>query len=237
MTFSQSNYDIRCEWGLAGVLALAPQSQAVVVIDVLSFSTAVEIAVSRGAEVLPYRWNDASAQTFAIAKRAHLAAPRGQAGYSLSPASLESIHQGESLVLPSPNGSTMSLEAAVIAPTWCACLRNAPAVAARLRSNAQRIAVIPAGEQWDDGSLRPCLEDLIGAGAVIAELPGSRSPEADLAVAAFERFRSSLEETISNCGSGRELAQRGFHRDLELASALNVSQAAPVFSADRFRPS
>ena len=30
------------------------------------------------------------------------------------------------------------------------------------------MAVIPAGEQWRDSALRPCLEDLMGAGSVLA---------------------------------------------------------------------
>lgn len=32
------------------------------------------------------------------------------------------------------------------------------------------VAVIPAGERWADGSLRPAIEDLLGAGAFIREL-------------------------------------------------------------------
>ena len=45
MYFDQAEYDLRCEWGMQGLLALAPDSDAVVIVDVLSFSTAVDIAV------------------------------------------------------------------------------------------------------------------------------------------------------------------------------------------------
>jgi 2-phosphosulfolactate phosphatase len=226
---------VRCEWGLKGVRSLAPQSDAAVVVDVLSFSTAVDVAVARGAVILPHRWKDASAEEYARVKGALLAGPRGATGgYSLSPASLEFIRPGEALVLPSPNGSTLSLAAAAIIPTYCACLRNARAVAAHLNSVAKRIAIIAAGEQWDDGSLRPCIEDLIGSGAVIAGLRGRLSPEAEVAVAAFERFRKTLYEAIQDCVSGRELAKRGFERDIEIAADYGVSEAVPVFKADRF---
>ena len=220
---------------MQGVRSLAPQSDAVVIVDVLSFSTAVDMAVARGAAILPYRWKDTSALAYARSKNALLAGSRGAVtGYSLSPASLESMQPGESLVLPSPNGSTLSLAAAATTPTYCACLRNARAVAAHLNEAAHRIAIIAAGEQWEDGSLRPCLEDLIGAGAIIAALRGTLSPEAELSVAVFERFRNNLYLAIRDCVSGRELVERGFMRDIELASDYSVSDAVPVFRDDRF---
>jgi 2-phosphosulfolactate phosphatase len=222
---------------LQGVRSLVPQSDAVVIVDVLSFSTAVDIAVARGASILPYPWKDASAEAYARSKGALLAGPRNApTGYSLSPAPLEAIQPGELLVLPSPNGSTLSLAAAAAATlTYCACLRNARAVAAHLSSDAfQGLAIVAAGEQWEDGSLRPCIEDLIGAGAVIAGLRGKLSPEAEVAVTVFERFRNRLYETIRDCVSGRELAERGFERDIELACEYAVSDVAPVFRADRF---
>ena len=77
---------------MRGLRALAAASDAVVIVDVLSFSTAVDIAVSNGATVFPYRWKDDSASRFAREKGALLASDRNAAGqYSLSPASLRSI--------------------------------------------------------------------------------------------------------------------------------------------------
>jgi 2-phosphosulfolactate phosphatase len=65
MHWDQAEYDLRCEWGLAGVATLAPVSDVLIIVDVLVFSTSVEIAVARGASVLPYRWRDHSAAAFA----------------------------------------------------------------------------------------------------------------------------------------------------------------------------
>lgn len=234
MNFDQSEYDLRCEWGMRGLLSLAASSDVVVIVDVLSFSTAIDIAVSNGACVFPYRWNDDSAERFARDKGALLASDRTLAGqYSLSPASLRSMPAQTRFVLPSPNGSTLALSANGI-PMFTACLRNAPAVAKRAAACGSRIAVIPAGERWDDNALRPCLEDLIGAGAVLAELKGTLSPEAELVVASFTRFRRTLHDALSRCGSGKELIQRGFAQDVELAAEYAVSSAAPVFDEDRF---
>lgn len=96
------------------------------------------------------------------------------------------------------------------------------------------MAVIPAGERWNDDSLRPSLEDLIGAGALLSLLNGRRSPEADLAVTAFEHFRGDLAGTLSLCGSGRELIERGFVCDVELAAEYGVSSSVPMLAGDRF---
>jgi 2-phosphosulfolactate phosphatase len=155
--WNQAEYDLRCEWGLAGVEALAPVSDVLIVVDVLVFSTAVDIAVARVATVLPYRWRDGSAEAFAESKGALLASSRSARGYSLSPPSLQSIPAGTALVLPSPNGSTLCTMAGAVT-TFAACLRNCRAVAAHGRACGSRIAVVPAGEQWGDGTLRPAID-------------------------------------------------------------------------------
>jgi hypothetical protein len=59
--FAQAELDGRCERVDLGIQQLAPVSQVVVTVDVLSCSTWVEIAVSRDAIVFPYRWEDESA--------------------------------------------------------------------------------------------------------------------------------------------------------------------------------
>ena len=227
MNFDQSDFEVRCEWGEKGVLQLAPISDVVVIIDVLSFSTCIDIANSRGAIVFPYQWKDESARTFAQSVNAEVAEQRGESRYSLSPASLLAINSGTRLVLPSPNGSSLSLATAGI-PTLAGCLRNCRAIALAAMKYGQRIAVIPAGEKWHDGSLRPSFEDFIGAGAVISYLGGKLSPEAQLASEAYQGLRQSLEQLIKQCGSGQELIERGFEQDVDLASEMNVSDCVPM---------
>jgi 2-phosphosulfolactate phosphatase len=229
MHFDQAEFEIRCEWGAKGVARLAPMSDVIIIVDVLSFSTCVEIATHRGAIVYPYRFNDASAKIFAQSVKAELADKRGGSRYSLSPTSLVSIDPGTRLVLPSPNGSSLSL-AAGITPTLTACWRNCRAVALAAMNYGRQITVVPAGEQWSDGSLRPCVEDLIGAGAVMSHLSGHRSPEAQVAIAAYQSSQSDLKHLIRQCGSGKELIDRGFAQDVELASKLDVSDCVPTLT-------
>ncbi|MGH9936698.1 MAG: 2-phosphosulfolactate phosphatase [Blastocatellia bacterium] len=228
MTFDQSDFDVKCEWGENGVRRLAPASDVVIIVDVLSFSTCVEIANSRGAIVFPYRWKDESAAAFAASVNAELAGVR-RAGsiYSLSPASLINISAGTRLALPSPNGSTLSLSTGAT-PTLTACLRNCHAVAMAAAKYGRRTAVIPSGERWDDGSLRPAFEDWVGAGAIISHLKGSLAPEARAAMSAYLDVKSDLRHALKQCGSGRELIERGFERDVEIASELDVSECSPT---------
>ena len=225
--YDQQHWGCRCEWGPGAVSALAP-AEVVIVVDVLSFTSCVDVAVARGGAMLPYAWNDPSAAEFARTHGAELAGRRRVARYSLSMSSFLDVQSGFRCVLPSPNGARVSLAAAGSgAVVFAACLRNARAVAEAARRAGGRVNVIPAGERWADGSLRPCLEDWLGAGAVISHLPGSRSPEADAAVAVFERYRDRLAEAVRQCSTGRELETKGQSNDLALASDLDASACAP----------
>ncbi|WP_199316992.1 hypothetical protein [Chroococcidiopsis sp [FACHB-1243]] len=96
MIFNQLEFDLRCEWGIGGVMQLAPISDVVVIVDVLSFSTCVEIATNRGAIIFPYRWQDDTAIAYAQSVSAILASRRRTAStrYSLSPSSLDRIPTG-----------------------------------------------------------------------------------------------------------------------------------------------
>lgn len=246
----QAEGAVRCEWGEAGVRHLGPQADAVVIVDVLSFSTCVDVALGRGAGVLPFRWRDGRAAAFAAARGARLASPtrRFTGGPSLSPTSLLALEAGEQLVLPSPNGGTLCALAEELRPghVYAACLRNAAAVAAHLRAHdgwvhggrghGGRVLVVPAGEGWPDGTLRPALEDWLGAGAVIAALGGPGSPEAQAAAQAFRDAQGCLPEVVGGCSSGRELRERGFGADVALAAQVNVSLCVPRLQTGEFRP-
>jgi 2-phosphosulfolactate phosphatase len=217
------------------VKRLAPISDAIIIVDVMSFSTCVSVVVDRGGIVYPYRWRDFSSAEFARARGAHVAGSRGSKGYSLSPESLRSIAPGTSLVLPSPNGSTLTLLSGDT-PTYAGCLRNAKSVAQAAGTHGRRIAVIPAGERWkDDHSLRPAYEDLVGAGAIIACLHGRRSPEAQMAVDAFTAARAELLERLTSCASGRELIEGGYERDIRMIADLDADECAPLLIAEAYR--
>jgi 2-phosphosulfolactate phosphatase len=220
------------EWGPEGARKFDGHAGAIVIVDVLSFSTCVDVAVARGAMVYPFAYDDRSAAVgVAMTIGAEVAGPRGgtEHRFSLSAISLCAIEAGTKLVLPSPNGSAISAAARSV-PVLAGCLRNARAVANRAAALAQgaAVAVIPAGERWPGGSLRPSIEDLIGAGAIIEALGLPCSPEAAAAREAFSGVRPRLGEFLRGCISGQELINRGYAQDVEVAIELNVSTAAPL---------
>ena len=148
--YDQSGFDVRFEWGLRGLEAAGPGADVIVIVDVLSFSSAVEVCVAREAIVYPFAWKDERAVAFAEEVDALLAVTRKDVSarrpYSLSPASLMSIPRGARVVLPSPNGATISVAAAGLGATVISgCLRNAGAVARAAEARGSTILVIAAG--------------------------------------------------------------------------------------------
>src|SRR5271166_3112009 len=150
----QRHFVVRMEWGLRGAEVISQQADYAVIVDVLSFTTTVSVALDQGAEVFPYPWQDESAQEFARQHGAILAVGRsealscgpkavpadGTAGplgatsgaapnqhpvVSLSPASVRAASGLDRIVLPSPNGSALATALARPGrPIVAACLRN-----------------------------------------------------------------------------------------------------------------
>ena len=242
----QSTYRLRLEWGPTGAAAV-PADYAVVV-DVLSFTTTLSVAIERGIEVFPFRWRESRAADHAVRHGATLAIgrfealARGDARHvSLSPASLSEVEGIQRLVLPSPNGSAIAFALAESgAQVVGACLRNAGAVARWLApriAEGASVVLVPAGERWHDDTLRPAVEDLWGAGAVLtaldAEVEAGASPEARMAMAAWQA--AVIPFDLLHCASGRELVEAGFVADVEIAAQHDVSEVVPVLVGESFR--
>ena len=239
----QASYRIRMEWALDGAMAVVADARpgdVAVVVDVLSFTTTVAVALEQGVRLYPYPWHRDDAQAYADERQAVLAVGRRAAletgGVSLSPVSFLE-HPVDRVVLPSPNGSAISFALAEAGLTVVAAsVRNATAVAGWLRERADAtVSVVAAGEQWPDGRLRPAVEDLWGAGAVLAALgPDGASPEARMAAAAFTAVADAVADELADCAGGRELIEDGFAGDVALAAAYDVGQVVPLLDGDAF---
>ncbi|MDJ0391837.1 2-phosphosulfolactate phosphatase [Rhodococcus sp. G-MC3] len=242
----QLPYSIRFDWGLSGAEAIAMGSDVAVVVDVLSFTTTLSVALDVGATVVPWTVRDDSAATYARRHDADLAVRRSEAvagDVSLSPATLRIGRPPTRLVLPSPNGSTIS---AYLASGTSVCvgasLRNAPAVASWIKENrppTDVVSVVAAGERWPDDGLRPSIEDLWGAGFVIAELDRlcsgrTLSPEARMARDAWTAVRTRVPAELAESASGRELIDTGYRVDVDIAGEVNSSSTVPVLESGEF---
>jgi 2-phosphosulfolactate phosphatase len=231
----QTGFAVGFDWGPPGVVATASSGAIVVVVDVLRFTTAVEAGVGAGLRIFPYRWRDVSASAFADAAGAVLADGLDPAGPSLSPTTLTRLAPGTAVVLPSPNGSTCAAIAAEAGTEIVAgCLRNATAVARWVAPQHRPVAVVAAGERWPDGSLRPAVEDLVGAGAILAALPGRVSPEARAAISAWEGVRNRVMPTLGEAASARELREKGWDADVAYALEVDVSDVVPLLRDGAF---
>ena len=229
--------DVRLEWGPTGAAELAPECDVAVVVDMLTFSTTVSVAADRGVKVRPYRWAAAAAGDEALRLGATLAVGRGVAtpgDVSLSPATFRTANNLTRVVLPSPNGSTIcAVLAEAGADVVVACLRNRRAVATYLRERGGRVLIVPAGERWPDDSLRPAIEDLWGAGGVVAAVTEGDptvevSEEAQAAAAAYRLVEPRVGAALAACPSGRELSGWGYASDVTIAAELDASQAVPT---------
>jgi 2-phosphosulfolactate phosphatase len=233
--FSQSQFDIRLEWGIHAIEQMAGDVDCVIIVDVMSFSTCVSIAVGRGARVYPYPWKDDTATEYGNSLGAFTASATRRfegEGYSLSPVSLVAIPPETKLVLPSPNGSVLAFKARDSGcAVFCGSLRNLEATAIACAAY-HRILVVPCGEKWPDGSLRPALEDWLAAGGIISRLSERNlSPEAQAAVATF---RALSTDVLRRCGSALELIERGFAADVDLCLATDADGRACKLQNDHF---
>jgi 2-phosphosulfolactate phosphatase len=198
----QSQYQVRLDWGTAGAEAVATDADVIVVVDILSFSTNVDLALSSGGEL---------ALAGASGDGARICVALG------------------------------SHPAIIVAGS----LRNADAVARWIlerqggKGDRFTVAVIAAGEQNADGSLRFAVEDLLGAGAIIDALADAGidycSPESAAAAAAFTGLRNATGHLIGASASGRALAELGSRAELDPAIEVNASTIVPVLREFVFR--
>jgi 2-phosphosulfolactate phosphatase len=243
--FDQAPYRCRLEWGRRGAREAAERGDAVVIVDAISFSSAVATAAAHGVMVYPCPEEEDAA---ALAERveAELAVRRAdvpeRGRFSLSPLTFVAADGGTRVVLPSPNGSTCTRLAQRAPYVFAGSFLNAAAVGAAVTEvigPTQRcVTVVPCGERWKidggDGVLRPCMEDFVAGGAIIASTGLDKSPEALAAEGAFLHVKDRLEQVLLECASGRELRAIGREDEILHDARLNLYDAVPELRGDRY---
>lgn len=205
--FDQSAYQVRLEWGVAGLARLAP-SDIVVVVDVLRFSSTVIRSVERG-------------ETVELDAAAHAVSINGAAVAEAASESSATVLLG---ALRNPAG-----------------VARAVLAVQQERGSRASVAVIACGElesRSPDASLRFGVEDLLGAGAVIAALSDigidHSSPDAAVAGEGFRALRGAARHLLTASGSGRELDDLGRRDEVLAAAAVDAASVVPVLRAGRF---
>lgn len=243
---NQSSYRCNTEWGKRGAREAADRGDIVIIVDVLSFSSTVISALENGALIYPYPPH-LNGKEYANKIGAQYILGRAEAAKlelpTLSPVSFNRSHSNHKYVLSSLNGAFCTWIASRVPILLIGSLLNANAVAiaanqfsASLKAN---VSVIPCGEVWGDveefeDALRPAIEDYLGAGAILTHLQGSKSPDAEVCIGAFQHAKTNLDHLIMECASGMELRERGFAEDVKHCSQLNIYQTVPILKEQHF---
>lgn len=246
--FDQSPYECRVEWGQRGAREAAERGDITIIVDVLSFSSTIVTAVNFGAVIFPYPiFPNGQEKDYADKVGGKLILGRAEGAKlglpSLSPVTFSKTHADKKFVLCSLNGASCTWIASKVPALLVGCLLNASAVASvanhlKTKTNAN-ITIIPCGEKWSDvkegeNGLRPSIEDYLGTGLILSKLEGKKSPEAEVCLNAFHNLEKKINELIWDCGSGRELRERGFEDDVRHSSRINVYQTVPMLHKDHF---
>ncbi|MEO6951016.1 MAG: 2-phosphosulfolactate phosphatase [Polyangia bacterium] len=142
---------------------------------------------------------------------------------------------GKKLVLTTTNGTGAIARSAAARAIYVGALVNAAAVA-RAVSNAESLVLVCAGR-----TTGVALEDLLGAGAIIAALPAGSFEEsllsdgARLSLDLFIRSKKRLHAFLRECESGRNLLRMGAEADVKLCAELDRNDVAPRLVRGCFR--
>jgi 2-phosphosulfolactate phosphatase len=180
------------DWGLRGTHNAVERGDAVIIVDVLSFSTTAVIAVHHGAMIYPHPLR---AGAHEVAARLGAEAIVGRTARespgrpTLSPTSFDARVRGKKYVLCSPNGGTCAHAAASAPLALVGAFVNARATMRYVNDYFEAhpgagVTVIACGETWrelreHESALRPCVEDWLCAGLLLAASRGAvgRAPK------------------------------------------------------------
>jgi 2-phosphosulfolactate phosphatase len=204
------------------------RDRACVVFDVLRATTTMAAALAAGVEAIHLFDNLDAARAAASGHRgsrllcgeAQCVAPPG---FDLgnSPGQFRASHHGAAMFMCTTNGTRALLAAREAAILYTGAIVNASAVAETLRASGRDVTLLCAGTSGE-----VAMEDVIGAGAVIARLaPDGMNDIARAALDAFDHGRNHLAGVLSETIGGINVRAAGLAEDIEFAARLD---AVPV---------
>ena len=199
--FDQSRYQVRFEWGAAG-LARAAASDIVVVVDVLRFSTAVTDRIAAG-------------ETVALDDAAHAVSLNGAAVAAAA-------GETDAVVLLGCLRNAAAVAAAVLAEQQRRGARTSVAVIAA-GELASREPDAPLRFAVEDLLGAGAIIDALGTLGL-----DHTSPEAAAAGEAFRGLRGATRHLLTASGSGQELLERDARADVLAAAEVDAAASVPV---------
>ena len=199
--FDQHRYQVRHEWGAAGLERLAP-ADVVVVVDVLRFSTTVTDAVARGETVpLDYAAHAGSLNGAAVAQ---VAAETG------------------ALVMLGCLRNASAVARAILAEQQRRGDRTSIAIVAAGELGGREPGA-PLRFAVEDQLAAGAIVDALGALGV-----DHTSPEAAAAGESFRGLRAAVRHLLTASGSGQELLDLGRRDEVLNAAVVDAASAVPV---------
>ena len=244
----QAAYAVRFDWGPTGAAAVAEGADLAVVVDVLSFTTTLTVAVERGMKVFPYRWKRLHRRGVRRRARRRLGgrplrgvgrsacrrqrpgalAARSEAdGAALAERLLDLLrprrlgtHGGGCLsAQPHRRGRVARGQAGAVGPASPSSRPASAGPTARCGPRSRTCGVrVRCSPHWWSWASRP--------------QPGGRASGRGVP---RRRTRTPLRtDELLACASGGELVAAGFGDDVLMAAELDVSDVVPVLAGEAF---
>ena len=230
------------DWGVEGVERAVARDDVLVIVDTLSFCSAVITAVEQGAMVYPC-YDPEQAASIAEREGATTTVPQRDVSagqpYSLSPVAYQHIEPGTRLVLASRNGASCLQPASEAEQVYLGCLLNAEAAASHVAGVAEEkgknITLIAVGERSSDHGLPGAdrllfaIEDYLACGAILCGIMADHTAEATVCANAFLQSQGHLRYLLEQSLSGQRLTAQGVGEDVTYSAQLNLCNRVPQF--------
>lgn len=199
--FDQHRYQVRHEWGAAGLERLAP-ADVVVVVDVLRFSTTVVDRVANG-------------ETVALDGAAHAVSLNGAAVAQLAA-------ETGALVMLGCLRNASAVARAILAEQERRGTRTSAAIIAAGEVSGREPGA-PLRFAVEDQLGAGAIVDALGALGI-----DHTSPEAAAAGEAFRGLRGAVRHLLTASGSGQELIELGRRDEVLNAAAVDAAGVVPL---------
>ncbi len=142
---------------------------------------------------------------------------------------LSDLVQGKKIVLSTTNG-TRAIRRIECEILYAASFLNLSSIAHELK-RYDSVTIVCSGQ---NGKI--ALEDVLCAGAIVALGGGTEKTDSALIAESVWRCSDSVFETLSRSQHGRELIEKGFLRDVEYCSRIDLYSVVPTFDGRSFIP-